>query len=285
MVEMNIVKPAPGPTRMPLKEQIVRHYDEISSFYKDIWGVHIHHGYWKTGRETKEEAQEQLIRELLARAKVENAGRVLDVGCGMGGSAIFLSRTLGARVTGITISAAQVEIGNELASNCGADVRLLLMDAERLELEGRFDLVWSVEALSHLGNKPDCFRAIARLLDRGGKLVIADWFRSAAATPAQEREFLEPIERSMLVPKLETPAAYRHAIGEAGLEVTLFEDMSAHVSKTWDLAIELVRQPPLWKLAAARGKDFMAFLSGFAAMRAGYRSRMLVYGALVAQKP
>ena len=270
---------------MPLKDQIIRHYEEISPFYKDIWGVHIHHGYWKTGDETKEEAQEQLIRELIARAQIEEASRVLDVGCGMGGSAIFLSKILGAGVTGITISPTQVEIGNDLARDCGADVQLMLMDAEKLELDGRFDLVWSVEALSHLGNKTDCFRSIARLLDRGGKLVIADWFKSAAATPAQEREFLEPIERAMLVPKLETPAAYRHYIGEAGLNVTLFEDMSAHVSKTWDLAIELVRKPALWKLAAARGKDFMAFLAGFAAMRAGYRSRTLVYGALVAHKP
>jgi hypothetical protein len=41
---------------MILKDRIIQHYDELSPYYRDLWGVHIHHGYWKTGRETKEEA-------------------------------------------------------------------------------------------------------------------------------------------------------------------------------------------------------------------------------------
>jgi tocopherol O-methyltransferase len=89
---------------MLFKDQIVRHYDELSPFYKAVWGVHIHHGFWASGTETKEEAQEQLIKELVFRAKMENGSCILDIGCGLGGSAIFLSKALGARVTGITIS-------------------------------------------------------------------------------------------------------------------------------------------------------------------------------------
>jgi tocopherol O-methyltransferase len=151
-------------------------------------------------------------------------------------------------------------------------------------LDDRYDIVWSVEAISHLHKKMDCFRAMARLLEVGGKLVIADWFKSNTATATEERKFLEPIERTMLVPKLETPCAYVNYICKAGLDVTIFEDLSANVLRTWDLAIELIREPALWKFAAARGKDFTAFLEGFAAMRAGYRSRALIYGMLVAQK-
>jgi tocopherol O-methyltransferase len=206
------------------------------------------------------------------------------VGCGLGGSAVYLSKNLGANVTGITISPAQVEIGNNLAKQCSADVRLMLMDAEALEMEERFDIVWSVEAISHLNDKASCFRAIAQLLEPGGKLVIADWFKSQFATASQEREFLEPIERTMLVPKLETPCAYMKSISEAGLNVAFFEDLSANVSRTWDLAIELVQKPALWKLAVLRGKDFVAFLEGFTAMRAGYKSKAFTYGMLVAQK-
>jgi tocopherol O-methyltransferase len=270
---------------MHLKEQIIHHYDELSPYYRDIWGVHIHHGYWRTGTESKEEAQEQLIRELVSRAKIANNTRILDVGCGLGGTAVYLSKTLGANVTGITISPTQVEIGNNLAKHCGSDVRLLLMDAEALEMEERFDVVWSVEAISHLSDKPACFRSIAQVLASGGTLVIADWFRSSTATPAQDREFLEPIERAMLVPKLEVPKVYSDYITQAGLDVTCFEDLSANVFKTWDLAIDLIGKPALWKFAAARGKDFVSFLEGFVAMRAGYKSKSLVYGTLIAHKP
>ena len=270
---------------MQLKEQIIHHYDELSPYYLDIWGMHIHHGYWKTGTESKEEAQEQLITELVSRANIAKNSRILDVGCGLGGTAVYLSKNLGANVTGITISPTQVEIGKNLAKHCSADVRLLLMDAEALEMEERFDVVWSVEAISHLSDKPTCFRSIAHALDSGGTLVIADWFRSSTATPAQDREFLEPIERAMLVPKLEVPSVYGDYITQAGLAVACFEDLSANVFKTWDLAIDLIGKPALWKFAAARGKDFVAFLEGFVAMRAGFKSKSLVYGMLIAHKP
>jgi tocopherol O-methyltransferase len=270
---------------MLLKERIQQHYDELSPFYNDIWGVHIHHGYWVSGTETKEEAQERLIKELIARAEIKDGCRILDVGCGLGGTAIFLSKTLGAHVTGITISPVQVEIGNALARQCGADVHLMQMDAEALDMKDRFDVVWSVEAISHLSNRKDSLRSAARLLEQGGRLVIADWFKSPTATAAQERQFLEPIEQAMLVPKLETPSAYADYISQAGLTVTLCEDLSDHVSKTWDLAIEMIRNPALWKFAASRGKDFVAFLEGFVAMRAGYRSKALLYGAIIGHKP
>ena len=269
---------------MLLKDKIVQHYDELSPYYKDLWGVHIHHGFWNTATKTKEEAQEQLIRELIFRAEIANGARILDVGCGLGGTAIYLNKALGANVTGITISPVQIDIAKNLARNCDADIRLVLMDAENMELDDRYDIVWSVEAISHLRKKMDCFRAMARSLEVGGKLVIADWFKSNTATETEERKFLEPIERTMLVSKLETPCAYVNYISKAGLDVTIFEDLSANVLRTWDLAIELIREPALWKLAAARGKDFTAFLEGFAAMRAGYKSKALIYGTLVAQK-
>ena len=270
---------------MPLKDQITHHYDELSPYYRDVWGVHIHHGYWTTGQETKEEAQEQLINQLISRARITESKRILDVGCGLGGTAIYLNKMLGAHVRGITISPTQVKIGNDLAEQSRADVRVALMDAEAIEMDDRFDVVWSVEAISHLSQKMDCFRSIAKLLNNGGKLVIADWFRSGTANAAQQHEFLEPIERATLVPKLEVPCTYINYINQAGLNVTLFEDLSANVLNTWDLAIDLIGKPALWKFAAARGKEFMAFLDGFTAMKAGYKSKALIYGALIAEKP
>lgn len=75
-----------------LKDQITHHYDELSPYYRDMWGVHIHHGYWKTGLETKEEAQEQLINELISRARIAKSKRILDVGCGLGGTALYLNK-------------------------------------------------------------------------------------------------------------------------------------------------------------------------------------------------
>jgi tocopherol O-methyltransferase len=104
-----------------LKDQIAHHYDELSPYYRDMWGVHIHHGYWKTGVETKEDAQEQLINELISRAGITKSKRILDVGCGLAGTAIYLNKELDAHVCGITISPTQVKIGNDLAKQGRAE--------------------------------------------------------------------------------------------------------------------------------------------------------------------
>jgi tocopherol O-methyltransferase len=267
-----------------LKDRIIRHYDELSSYYRDLWGIHIHHGYWTTGQETKEEAQEQLIKELVSRAKIENGARILDVGCCLGGTAIYLNRSLGADVVGITISPEQTKIGNDLARRSGAKVKLIVMDAENLQIDDSFDVVWSVEAISHLGKKPEFFRSSSRLLKMGGKLVIADWFKSDRLTAAEERKYITPIEKAMLVPRLESATAYMNDIRSAGMEIKSFDNVSGSVSRTWDLTITLVQNPALWRLAVARGSDFVSFLKGFAAMKAGYESKAFVYGILIAQK-
>jgi len=88
----------------------------------------------------------------------------------------------------------------------------------------------------------------------------------------------------MLVPKLESPSVYMKYVTATGLNVIKFEDLSANVQKTWDLTTDLIKNPTLWKLAAALGPDFLAFLGGFRTMKAAYKSKALVYGLLIGQK-
>lgn len=59
-----------------LKEKIKDHYNKISSYYKDLWGDNIHHGFWIKGDESKEVAQEQLMQEL---AKVGGGNYIYDL--------------------------------------------------------------------------------------------------------------------------------------------------------------------------------------------------------------
>jgi hypothetical protein len=59
-----IFSPDKMSTNVELKEKIKDHYNKISSYYKDLWGDNIHHGFWIKGDESKEVAQEQLMQEL-----------------------------------------------------------------------------------------------------------------------------------------------------------------------------------------------------------------------------
>ncbi len=181
-------------------------------------GEHIHHGYFLDPADTKEVAQARLIDLLLERSQLPTGSRVLDVGCGIGGTSRYLARKMDCSVTGITISGQQVKLAKDLsakeAGSAGGDVenlgstrlgngsvRFVELDAEKMgdffnkpETKMTFDCVWISEAMSHLPNKELFFRNASMLLNAGGKLVVADWFKAEDLTDSQMEADIKPIE-------------------------------------------------------------------------------------------
>src|SRR5256885_1436350 len=84
------------------------HYDGVSRLYRTFWGEHIHHGYWEAD-EPLEVAQRRLIERLATQAGIERGSRVLDVGCGLGGSSLWLAENLDCEVIGLTLSPVQAK--------------------------------------------------------------------------------------------------------------------------------------------------------------------------------
>lgn len=95
-------------------ERIQKHYDRLSPLYRLLWGEHIHHGYWERSS-TARQAQLALVERLAAEAEICLGSHVLDVGCGLGGSAIWLATELQCSVLGLTISQVQLEIARRRA--------------------------------------------------------------------------------------------------------------------------------------------------------------------------
>src|SRR5436305_1557670 len=83
------------------------HYDELDRAYRDIWGEHVHHGYWVSGRESPAEAAEALVRLVADRLDPHPGQEVCDIGCGYGATGGWLAEHRRVRVTGFTISEAQ----------------------------------------------------------------------------------------------------------------------------------------------------------------------------------
>jgi tocopherol O-methyltransferase len=265
------------------KQTISKHYDVVSPYYQSLWGEHIHHGYWISGNESKEQAQLQLIEHLAQVAGLLQRRTVLDAGCGFGGTAIYLAKKFSAKVTGITISQVQVEMATSAAERERADAKFLLMDAEELDFDQRFDVVWSMESVSHYQDVPKFFAAAARVLKPSGILAITDWFHKEKLTAAGKQKFIEPIEKSMMV-ELHTMRAYEEWLHAYGLKVTAREVLNVQCAKTWDVGLDIIKQKAFWQLAARKDRDFVRFLRGFSAMRAGFATGNFVYGLLVAKK-
>lgn len=300
-------------TMQALKDRIKLHYDLASDYYLNLWGEHIHHGYWATDEskatDSKEVAQVNLIRLLLDISSVAEGSHVLDVGCGVGGTSRYLASQLGCTVTGITISSKQVQIATRLTKTEAAKavnpteadveadangfltlgkgkVRFIELDAEKMgdyfaADAASFDAVWISEALSHFPNKGLFFQNAHKVLKDGGKLVLADWFKAEELGQVEFNGDIKPIEDGMLLPPLCTQGEYVQFATSAGLKVLGGpKDISQDVSKTWDISWSLIQNPALWSFAFSQGRDGIAFLQAFRAMRRGYANGSFRYAVV-----
>ncbi|MGA3177216.1 MAG: class I SAM-dependent methyltransferase [Candidatus Acidiferrum sp.] len=263
------------------KHKIIEHYDLVSPYYRSLWGEHLHHGYWIRGDESKEQAQLQLIEHLARLAKIKLRSDILDIGCGFGASSLYLAKTYNAAVTGINTSSVQVQMAIKAAASEKLDARFLVMDAEAMDFQKQFDLLWSVESISHYEHREKFFASAARLLKPGGLFAITDWFKKENLTPVETREFIDPIEEGMMV-KLQIMDDYEHFLNSAGLRIMHREILNKNCAKTWDLCLDIISNNAFWELAAKHGTEFIAFLKAFRAMRAGFASGNFVYGLFVA---
>ena len=263
------------------KHKIIEHYDTISPYYRALWGEHLHHGYWIRGDESKERAQIQLIEHLAQLADVKPGADILDIGCGFGASGLYLAKHYNAAVTGITISAVQVDMAIQAAAREQLKAQFLLMDAEAMDFQKQFDVLWSIESISHYQNLESFFAAAAKLLRPGGSFAVIDWFKKENLTRTETRKYIEPIERGMFV-ELQEMVQYEQFLIANGLQITRQEILNDNCAKTWDLGVDIIKDKRFWALAAKLGKHFVSYLKTFQAMRAGFASGNFVYGLLVA---
>src|SRR3984893_5839577 len=265
------------------KESIREFYDLVSSHFHELWGEHLHHGYWIRGDETKERAQIQLIEHLAQLAKIQPGRTILDVGCGTGASSIYLAKHYKVEATGITISPVQVDLANQAAALENVNTRFLLMDAEAMKFEKLFDVVWSVESISHYQDVAKFFASAASVLQENGIVAVIDWFKKPNLNPAEYKREILPIEKGMLV-ELGTMQEYEALMRSNNFRIIRSEILNKNCAKTWDLGLDIIRKRSLWNLAATNGAMFVHFLKAFRAIRAGFASGKFVYGLVVAQK-
>lgn len=267
------------------KRSIRNHYDLATPFYRLLWGPHIHHGLWEHGDATPDQAQLRLTERLVHEVRLAPGNRVLDVGCGMGGSSILLAKRLGCHVTGLTLSPLQrLWAGISAAfQGVGPRTRFRCADAETVHLPaGAFDVVWNVECSEHLFDKPAFFRRVAGWLKPGGRLALCAWL--AGDEPSGADQVLA-VCRGFLCPSLGSAADYLGWFKGAGLEQGRFTDLTAQVEQTWDICLQRIRASGVQRLGKLFGQNMGRFLDHFGTLREAYRTRAMRYGLFTAEKP
>jgi SAM-dependent methyltransferase len=201
-------------------------------------GFHMHFGYWRWplspfAREPMLDALSDVVHDRLA---IDQSGVVLDLGCGVGSSARRLGRGRPSlRVLGLTLTPAQVEIGNAMTRAAELDdrVEVILADYRAIPLaDGSAIGAYAIEAACY---DPDggagLIREAARVLAPGARLVVADAFRRRwlpRAAKACERNMSE----GWVLPGFAGQTEFLACLRAHGFEICSVEDISLRVLPT-----------------------------------------------------
>jgi len=226
-----------SPRSPPDQADVARHYDELGFFYRHLWGDHLHHGVWSnsTNDSSAEEATARLLELAVAPLDIHSGQRLVDIGCGYGTDARWIAETTGAQVTGLTLSAHQVEIARRAPAPGRG--HLVIHHGDWLANEypdHAFDAAIAIESLAHMPDQPAFFRQLGRTLAPAGRAAIACW-NAAPNLSFLEAALLRGICRVGRLPSLGTLDEFRALAVSAGMRVTARRDLTAQVAPTWQL--------------------------------------------------
>jgi tocopherol O-methyltransferase len=210
-------------------DSINRYYDECYLYYKIFWRSHknfcLHYGYHDNGQ-GHGRAVVRMNEVLADKAGITSKNRVLDVGCGVGGSALWLGRNIGCEVVGIDVNRNFIEIAQREAKkrNLSGTVSFREMDFCRTSFgENAFDVVWAVESSCHASDKLSFLKEMGRILRPGGRVIIADGYKTAESS-----EFGDYLS-GWAVPGIPTIAEFTDYLVKAGFQNVVCDDVSDKV--------------------------------------------------------
>ncbi len=156
--------------------------------------------------------------EVAELANIKATDSVLDVGCGLGGTARHLAYRYNCTVEGIDLTEEYISVGKKLTELVGLNDRVELNQASALEIpyeEDSFDIVWTEHVQMNIADKKRFYSEIARVLKPNGRLLFHDIFRGLGDSPFYPAPWAEDESISALA----TESEARSLMEQAGLEV------------------------------------------------------------------
>ena len=158
------------------RANVAHHYDLSGELYRTFLDGDMQYScaYFRDPGDDLETAQLAKKQHIAAKLLLEPGQRVLDIGCGWGGLALFLAKVADVKVTGITLSKEQLAVAQRRAREEGLEDRVDFQLIDYRLLDGQFDRIVSVGMFEHVGrpNYETYFGAIKRLLTPSGIAMV-----------------------------------------------------------------------------------------------------------------
>lgn len=239
-----------------------KNYHAMRLFWTNGQSLALHFGYWEEGTRTDAEAQLNTNRQLAIRAGVKPGQKILDAGCGIGGSAIWLAENYAVEVFGITISGDQVRRATENAAKRGVShlAKFAQQDFTKIDApDASFDVLWALETASCALDKGELFAEWFRVLKPGGTLVMSDGMRRKRPYADEDEALLKRFLAGWAIPDLVTPDELVTAVNGAGFADVVFEDVSERAEPSMQRLYEISRK----LLPMSRFLNAIGLLSAF----------------------
>lgn len=219
-------------------EEVEEYYDQTEVHYRKFWKLEktmgLHYGVWDNTTKTLPEAILNTNKQLMLLGEIKQGERVLDAGCGVGGSSIYLAKNLGCRCTGITLSKKQTQTGASFAAREGVSE---LVDFQQQDYtntnfpDNTFDVAWAMESMTTAKSKPDFFKEMYRVLKPGGRLVVADFYKTYEFDITSDPDMLMMFN-GWAIADIQTADQFLADGVAAGFSIKADEDRTAQVKKS-----------------------------------------------------
>jgi cyclopropane fatty-acyl-phospholipid synthase-like methyltransferase len=220
-------------------DAVIEYYDQCHVDYKILWRSHrnlcIHFGYFDDEHDDHHSAVPNMNRVLAERAAITASDEVLDAGCGVGGSSMWLAENKGATACGINIQPLHLELARAEAARRGLEDLVRFEERNYCDSglpDGSFDVVWALESVCHCEDKLAFINEAYRVLRPGGRLMVADFFQFERELESAQEQRMRRWLDGWALPNLAHVDDFADGLRSAGFEAIEQDDITANVMRS-----------------------------------------------------
>lgn len=228
----------PDKLRKFTAQDVSDYYDQTEVHYRMFWKLEkslgLHYGVWDENTKSVSDAILNLNRVLAELGGIGKGASVLDAGCGIGGSSIYLAENLACKTVGITLSQKQVDSARLIAQKRGLDQQCQFEKQSYTATsfdDDQFDFAWAIESVGSAPHKADFFKEMHRVLKLGGRILMADTLKPQSYDITGHNDMLDMLNGWAITDILSIQEIKELAV-QNGFKVVAEKDVSAQIKKS-----------------------------------------------------